>query len=75
VVARGWRDRGLGKSLLSESVRRAKEQGAFRLDLEVRASNSVAIRLYGRAGFRETGRRRAYYHDPEEDAVLMSIIL
>jgi len=75
VVAPNWRGRGLGRLLLAEGARQVKELGAGRLDLEVRASNAAAIRLYRGAGFAETGRRRAYYHDPEEDAVLMSVTL
>ncbi len=75
VVAAGWRGRGLGALLLSESARQAKNLGAIRLDLEVRGSNAAALRLYRGAGFLETGRRRAYYRDPEEDAVLMSVLL
>jgi ribosomal-protein-alanine N-acetyltransferase len=75
VVSAPWRGRGLGMSLLTEVCRRAKEQGASQLDLEVRASNTAAIGFYLRAAFRETGTRRGYYHDPDEDAVLMSVTL
>ncbi len=39
--------------------------------LEVRSSNEGAIRLYERFGFRAAGRRRAYYHDNREDALIM----
>jgi ribosomal-protein-alanine N-acetyltransferase len=39
--------------------------------LEVRTSNGSAIRLYERFGFRAAGRRRGYYHDNREDAVIM----
>ena len=39
--------------------------------LEVRTSNEAAIRLYERFGFRAAGRRRGYYHDNREDAVIM----
>ena len=39
--------------------------------LEVRTSNDAAIRLYERFGFRPAGRRRAYYHDNREDALIM----
>lgn len=75
VVAPDWRGQGLGTRLLSESARYARELGAARLDLEVRASNAAAIRLYERTGFQETGRRPGYYRGPDEDAVLMSVIL
>ena len=39
--------------------------------LEVRTSNDGAIRLYESFGFRAAGRRRAYYHDNREDALIM----
>jgi ribosomal-protein-alanine N-acetyltransferase len=39
--------------------------------LEVRTSNEAAIRLYERFGFRASGRRRGYYHDNREDALIM----
>jgi ribosomal-protein-alanine N-acetyltransferase len=39
--------------------------------LEVRTSNEPAIRLYEGFGFRAAGRRRGYYHDNREDAVIM----
>ena len=39
--------------------------------LEVRSSNGSAIRLYERFGFKAAGRRRGYYHDNREDAVIM----
>ncbi len=39
--------------------------------LEVRTSNDAAIELYERFGFRSAGRRRGYYHDNREDAVIM----
>ncbi len=39
--------------------------------LEVRTSNRAAIHLYERFGFRPAGRRRGYYHDNREDAVIM----
>jgi ribosomal-protein-alanine N-acetyltransferase len=75
AVCPAMRRRGFGGILLDSAIDAARKLGAQRLDLEVRASNTAAARLYGRAGFKETGRRRAYYHNPEEDAVLMSIRL
>jgi ribosomal-protein-alanine N-acetyltransferase len=42
-----------------------------RITLEVRPSNSAAIRMYERLGFRAAGQRRGYYHDNGEDALIM----
>ena len=42
---------------------------------EVRESNRAAVNLYRSAGFREIGRRRGYYHNPPEDAILMELHL
>jgi [ribosomal protein S18]-alanine N-acetyltransferase len=41
--------------------------------LEVRKSNLAARGLYEKQGFREVGRRRTYYADPEEDAILYAL--
>jgi [ribosomal protein S18]-alanine N-acetyltransferase len=73
VVAAEWRRRGIGAALMRGLLDSARVQGARRLYLEVRASNSAAIGLYRRLGMEETGRRRGYYRDPEEDALLMDI--
>jgi ribosomal-protein-alanine N-acetyltransferase len=48
-----------------------KLAGVSEVELEVRVSNGWALRVYGGAGFVEVGRRRGYYADPLEDAVLM----
>jgi ribosomal-protein-alanine N-acetyltransferase len=49
-----------------------EEAGAdARYTLEVRTSNSVAISMYERFGFRAAGHRRRYYHDNGEDALIM----
>ena len=42
------------------------------LTLEVRASNAPAIALYRKHGFQEAGRRKDYYRDPTEDALLLT---
>jgi ribosomal-protein-alanine N-acetyltransferase len=42
-----------------------------RITLEVRVSNGPAIEMYQRFGFRSAGRRRRYYHDNGEDALIM----
>jgi ribosomal-protein-alanine N-acetyltransferase len=75
VVAAKWRGRGIGSVLMGRLLKSARAEGVQRLDLEVRASNTAAIGLYGRSGLEETGRRRGYYRDPEEDAIRMAVRL
>ncbi len=65
------RRQGIGAALLRAVVAWAAEKGARRLGLEVRAGNAAAIRLYERLGLKAEGRRRGYYADPVEDAVLL----
>jgi len=75
VVDRAVRRQGIGAALIRELAVRAKEKGALRFHLEVRASNTPAIALYQKLGFVETTRRRGYYQNPEEDAILFSLAL
>jgi ribosomal-protein-alanine acetyltransferase len=70
VVASEFRGRGFGSRLLRALLARVEEGESRALFLEVRESNAAARKLYQKAGFRETGRRRRYYADPAEDAVL-----
>jgi ribosomal-protein-alanine N-acetyltransferase len=62
---------GYGTALFAALLQRAYELGARWVTLEVRASNLHAIHLYERFGFRPIGRRRGYYTDNGEDAVIM----
>ena len=62
---------GYGHVLLRACLELGRAEGCAEATLEVRPSNLVARRLYERYGFRETGRRRGYYQDTDEDAVLM----
>ena len=62
---------GLGTGLFAALIQRSYELGARWVTLEVRASNAHAIRLYERFGFRPIGRRRGYYTDNGEDAIVM----
>ena len=61
---------GIATAMLLDLVRRIDSQTA-RFTLEVRESNVAAIELYERYGFRAAGRRRRYYQDNGEDAVVM----
>ena len=70
VVSPAARRQGLGLRLLNALLTLAREAPATSVFLEVRESNAAAQALYQRAGFRETGRRKSYYTNPPEDAVL-----
>jgi [ribosomal protein S18]-alanine N-acetyltransferase len=61
---------GVASGLLAELLERVGDPPA-RLTLEVRRSNGGAIALYERFGFLAAGRRRRYYQDNGEDAVIM----
>jgi ribosomal-protein-alanine N-acetyltransferase len=61
---------GLASQLLAELYARVADERA-RFTLEVRRSNTVAIHLYEREGFRAAGTRRRYYQDNGEDALVM----
>jgi ribosomal-protein-alanine N-acetyltransferase len=64
------RRQGIATAMLNDLFRRIDTPSA-RFTLEVRESNRSAIELYERFGFRAAGRRRRYYQDNGEDAVVM----
>jgi [ribosomal protein S18]-alanine N-acetyltransferase len=64
------RRRGLGTRLVGEFIDQARTRGATAVFLEVRESNQPARSLYEKWAFVESGRRKRYYRNPEEDAVL-----
>jgi [ribosomal protein S18]-alanine N-acetyltransferase len=64
------RREGIATELLTDLLRRIDGKDA-RFTLEVRESNIGAIDLYERFGFRASGRRKRYYQDNNEDAVIM----
>jgi ribosomal-protein-alanine N-acetyltransferase len=73
VVAPEQRHRGLGSALVRELAQEAGRSGAVSVLLEVRESNAAARRLYEKIGFNQIGRRRDYYRNPPEDALLLRI--
>jgi ribosomal-protein-alanine N-acetyltransferase len=66
-----FRGRGIGTALLHHVLTEARNLGARRATLEVRASNEGARRLYDRLGFYVAGTRRNYYSHPVEDALIL----
>jgi len=75
VVAPGFRRKGLATQLLAALLTRAHETNSESVFLEVRESNQAARSLYAQHGFEENGRRRLYYANPTEDAVLYRLDL
>jgi ribosomal-protein-alanine acetyltransferase len=75
VVAERARRKGIGSELLEALLRHVRETRGKAVFLEVRASNSGARNLYEKAGFSSTGRRKSYYADTIEDAILYRISL
>lgn len=69
------RGEGIGEQLLLFMVGLARSLDAIFITLEVRQSNTSAQRLYSKHGFLETGRRKRYYHDNGEDALIMTLEL
>ena len=71
AVTPEWRRRGLGRWLVRLALAVAGRHGARAAFLEVRSGNGSARQLYASLGFEETGRRAGYYHDPEDDAIVL----
>ncbi len=65
------RGQGVGTILFGELIKAVKERGAKSITLEVRPSNTAAIKLYENFGLRSVGRRKNYYRDNDEDALIM----
>ena len=66
-----YRKQGIGTGLILELIRELSLRGSHSLMLEVRTSNEQAISVYSKLGFSEIGRRRNYYRNPKEDALIL----
>jgi len=64
---------GIAMKLMRYSLRYMANEGAVTSHLEVREGNKAARSLYKTLGYEETGRRKRYYKDNDEDAILMSL--
>jgi ribosomal-protein-alanine N-acetyltransferase len=71
AVAPDERRKGLATLLLRRVLAEASKEGARKATLEVRASNTAALALYERLGFRVTATRARYYTNPDEDALIL----
>jgi len=66
------RRKGMARALLEAGIHQMQEAGVRRIFLEVRASNRPALAFYASAGFKLLQTRNDYYHDPIEDALVMT---
>ena len=70
AVEKNYRGQGIGSKLFAEIIRRIKLRDVHGVTLEVRVSNTAAIKLYEKFGLRGVGVRKGYYEDGE-DALIM----
>jgi ribosomal-protein-alanine N-acetyltransferase len=75
AVSAALQRQGVGTALLQAMMTEARSAAASSVLLEVRESNLPARRLYAKVGFAEEGRRKAYYRDPVEDAILYRLMV
>lgn len=73
AVAPDVRGLGAGAKLVGEIITRAAGRGVRELFLEVRPSNANARHLYAKYGFVQVGRRKNYYQQPIEDALVLRL--
>ncbi len=66
-----YQGQGLGQAMLYSLMQAACDRGLERATLEVRVSNQAAISMYEKFGFKTAGRRRRYYKDNNEDALIL----
>jgi len=71
AVAPGYRKRGVGRQLMNEIFEKASENDCHTIFLEVRESNVPAMELYKSYGFISAGKRKDYYSNPRENAIIM----
>lgn len=65
------RGQGVGTLIFGALIEAVKKRGAKSVTLEVRPSNTAAVKLYENFGLKSVGRRKGYYLDNGEDALIM----
>lgn len=71
AVGEPYRRRGVARALLEALHLRLRAASVTRVYLEVRPSNQAAVTLYHSAGYVERSRRKDYYQEPAEDALVL----
>lgn len=71
-VLPNFRRKGIGRALVEYAVRVCEKERCAVLSLEVRSGNREAVPLYESVGFETVGRRRGFYRDSADDALIMN---
>lgn len=71
AISPEYRGQHIAETMLLELINRVKKRGGTAMTLEVRPSNTPALKLYEKLGFKSVGRRPKYYVNPVEDAEIM----
>ena len=72
-VLKEYRRMGVGSALVKYASDKAKEMKMSFISLEVRPSNTAAVRIYERFGFERVGLRKNFYSEPKEDGAIMTL--
>ena len=75
AVSPAARRSGIGRALMNALIQHARPSGAVEIRQEIRASNTAAQNLARAVGFLAEGRRKGYYRDPREDALLFRYLV
>jgi ribosomal-protein-alanine N-acetyltransferase len=67
------RNLGYGRALLTHAIEELRKHNASDFFLEVREGNESALHLYHTLGFAQVGRRKKYYPENNEDAIVMHL--
>lgn len=73
AVKQEYRRKGIASCLIETIIKEADRRKLLLLTLEVRESNAAAIKLYEKFGFKIIGKRKRYYTNPAEDALIMTL--
>ncbi len=71
ATAEKYKRQGYAEAVIELTLEEARRRGISSISLEVRESNAPAIALYEKFGFFEAGKRKDFYTDPRENALVM----
>ncbi|MGN0499389.1 MAG: ribosomal protein S18-alanine N-acetyltransferase [Acutalibacteraceae bacterium] len=72
-VLKKYRRMGVGSALIKYAAETARQMKMSFISLEVRPSNTEAVRIYERFGFERVGLRKNFYSEPKEDGLIMTL--